>query len=128
MPEVKRQLALAAHIMLTEPTHKILERSSKYRQFLKERFERLFKRIDCLLSPTSPHTAFPLTEFKKNSIESYMEDIFTVIANLVDSPAISIPAGKNNGLPIGMHIMAGYFQDAKMISVAKALEKGIKSV
>ena len=126
-PEVKRRLALAAHIMLTEPTNKILERSSKYRQFLKERFGRLFKRIDCLVSPTSPHVAFPLAEFKKNSIESYMEDIFTVVANLVDSPAISIPAGENNGLPIGMHIMAGHLQDAKMIAVAKALEGAIRS-
>ena len=56
-----------------------------------------------------------------------MEDIFTVVANLVDSPAISIPAGENNGLPIGMHIMAGHLQDAKMIAVAKALEGAIRS-
>lgn len=124
-PEVKRRLALAAHIMSTEPTNRFFERSCKYREFLKERFANVFRKVDCILSPTSPHVAFPLTEHKKNSLENYMEDIFTVVANLVNSPAISIPACRENGLPMGMQVMAGHMQDAKMIAVAKALEDAL---
>lgn len=122
-PEVKRRLALGAYIMSTEPNNRFFERSSKYRQFLKERFARLFKKVDCIICPTSPHVAFPLTQYKDSSIEAYTEDIFTVIANLVESPAISIPAGLKDGLPIGMQLMAGRFEDAKMISAARVLER-----
>ena len=84
----------------------------------------ILKQYDGILTPTTPGTAF---EFGKNSadpIKMYLEDIFTVQAPIAGIPAISVPCGKHsNGLPMGIQVMANYFEETKMFDVAEKLER-----
>ena len=83
----------------------------------------ILDKYDFILTPTTPGTAF---EFGKNSadpIKMYLEDIFTVQAPIAGVPAISIPCGlHSNGLPMGVQLMANYFEEAKMYDMAEKME------
>ena len=76
-----------------------------------------------VLSPTTPDVAFKFGENSDDPIKMYLEDIFTVMANLVGIPAISIPMGDKEGLPFGIQIMANRFEEAKMFAGAKLVEE-----
>jgi len=121
--EVKRRIMLGAHILLEENKELLYNKAIVYRRLMQERFKALFGKIDGLLSPTSPHEAFKLGS-TKSALEMYAEDGFTVIANLLGSPSISIPAGYGpNGLPLGMQLITDRFEEIKLIEIAKALER-----
>ena len=90
---------------------------------LQEKTVEIFSKYDIILTPSTPSVAF---EFGKNStdpIQMYLEDIFTVQANMVGIPAISIPAGKNkNNMPIGVQLMAKPFEEKALLSLSKLIE------
>lgn len=120
--EVKRRMLLGAYILSNHDKLDIYNRSISFRHLIRDQFMKIFKKVDVILSPTSPHTAFPI-DYQKTPIEMYYEDMFTVVANLIGSPAISIPSGLcDKGLPIGMQVMAAPFDEVQMIEVAKFLE------
>jgi aspartyl-tRNA(Asn)/glutamyl-tRNA(Gln) amidotransferase subunit A len=82
----------------------------------------VLEQYDALLTPTSPHGAFKIGEKSDDPIALYLEDIFTVQANLAGIPAISIPMGKNeNGLPLGLQIMTKHFSEKEMFSIAQEI-------
>jgi aspartyl-tRNA(Asn)/glutamyl-tRNA(Gln) amidotransferase subunit A len=91
---------------------------------IQNKTKEIFKNYDLILTPSTPGTAF---EFGKNSqdpIKMYLEDIFTVQANIAGIPAVSVPCGfHSNKLPIGIQIMADYFQESKMLGLAAEIEK-----
>ncbi|MGZ5491512.1 MAG: amidase family protein, partial [Nitrososphaeraceae archaeon] len=80
---------------------------------------------DLLLSPTVPVLPFKIGEKIDDPLKMYLIDINTVLANLAGIPAISIPIGFKNGLPIGLQIMANEFQEKKLLDIAGVLEKSI---
>ena len=124
--EVKRRIMLGAQILSTE--HKdAIHRSALVAQIeIKAKFRQIFTKVDAVISPTSPNTAFDLGA-PKSDVDMYAEDAFTIIANLLGAPAISIPSElSGTGLPIGIQIMSAPFEEVKMIEVAKFLEAEFK--
>ena len=97
-------------------------KAQKIRRLIKHNTDKMFERFDFVISPTTPHTPFKIGQKYKDPTVMYLEDIFTVQANLAGNPAISLPLGKHsNGLPIGLHLMADNFKEADLISFSKYL-------
>ena len=95
----------------------------KVRRMIRDKTNDILKNCDFILSPTTPSIAFKHGEVK-DPIQMYLEDIFTVLANLTGLPAISLPLGKNsNGLPFGIQLMGKKFEDKKMLNFSKHLEE-----
>ena len=86
-------------------------------------FQEAFKRYDVIITPTSPTPAFDLGEKMKDPYQMYLSDRCTIPANIAGIPAISIPAGFANKLPIGMQIMGKYIDDQTVLQVAYAYEQ-----
>jgi aspartyl-tRNA(Asn)/glutamyl-tRNA(Gln) amidotransferase subunit A len=94
-------------------------KAQRVRRLLKNTTDELFSGYDMILSPTTPDVAFKFGENSEDPIKMYLEDIFTVLANLVGIPAISVPMGDKNGLPFGIQVMANQFEEAQMFAAAK---------
>ena len=90
----------------------------KVRRLIKEKTDAIFKDFDLILLPTAPSTAFGLNEIK-DPIKMYLQDIFTVHANIAGIPAISIPTSKHtNNLPFGIQLMTNKFEEEKLLACA----------
>jgi aspartyl-tRNA(Asn)/glutamyl-tRNA(Gln) amidotransferase subunit A len=97
------------------------KKACQVRRLIKQDFERAFGEVDLILGPVSPSTAFKTAE-KKDPLQLYLLDIFTIPANLAGLPAVSLPYGKDcDGLPIGIQLMASPFCEERLMSVAHAL-------
>jgi aspartyl-tRNA(Asn)/glutamyl-tRNA(Gln) amidotransferase subunit A len=98
-------------------------KATAVREMLKKDLENAFKTVDVILTPTAPSPAFKIGEKTADPVSMYLEDIFTVPANLAGIPAISLPAGiKEEGgarLPIGIQLMANYANDFILFSLGK---------
>lgn len=120
--EVKRRIMLGTFVLSAGYYDAYYGKAQKVRRLLKETSDKLFSEYDLLLSPTTPDVAFKFGENSDDPIKMYLEDIYTVLANLVGIPAMSIPAGEKDGLPFGIQIMADRFQEQLMFSGAKAIQ------
>jgi aspartyl-tRNA(Asn)/glutamyl-tRNA(Gln) amidotransferase subunit A len=89
-------------------------------------FEDAFKQVDFLLGPTAPMTAFKIGENADDPLQMYLTDIMTVAVNLAGVPAISIPCGVSEGLPVGLQLMAPQKADRDLLAVAAAAEGLLK--
>ena len=89
-------------------------------QELRTKTEEVFNTVDFILTPTTPTTAFKIGENINDPITMYLQDIFTVYANLVGNPAISLPVGQHsNGMPFGMQLMGRYFEEKELLAFSK---------
>jgi aspartyl-tRNA(Asn)/glutamyl-tRNA(Gln) amidotransferase subunit A len=118
--EVKRRLLLGSYILLNEAEKKYYHSALSYLNTIRKQFHDIYRNVDLLLTPTSPGVAFKRGE-ELCPERMYAGDMFTIIANLLMAPAISIPA-PTGGLPIGIQLMARRFDEANLIEVAKFLE------
>ncbi|HDY72668.1 MAG TPA: Asp-tRNA(Asn)/Glu-tRNA(Gln) amidotransferase subunit GatA, partial [bacterium] len=92
-------------------------------QLIKKDFEKAFNEVDVIFTPTAPTPAFKLKEKTENPLEMYLADIFTAPVKLAGLPAISVPCGETNNLPVGLQIIGKSFKDDKIIKIARFLEK-----
>ncbi len=117
--EVKRRIMLGTFVLSAGYYDAYYSKGQKVRRLIHNKTKEIFKDYDLIVTPSTPGTAF---EFGKNSqdpIKMYLEDIFTVQAPIAGIPAISVPCGKHsNGLPIGIQVMADYFEESKMLDLA----------
>ena len=121
--EVKKRILLGTNVLYGENYEKYYRKALKAKQCLAQRFAAVFAEYDYILAPVAPTTAPELGE-KKTQMQSYLEDIYTVPANLTGIPAISVPAGKDEkGRPIGIQLMADRFCEKKLIQAAWAIEQ-----
>ena len=97
-------------------------KAQQIRRLIKQDFLAAFKEVDVIIGPTSPHTAFELGA-KSDPVAMYLEDIYTIAVNLAGLPGISLPAGSSNGLPVGMQIVAGDFEEARLLNVAHQFQQ-----
>jgi aspartyl-tRNA(Asn)/glutamyl-tRNA(Gln) amidotransferase subunit A len=98
-------------------------KAQKVRRVVRDETLKLLEHYDAILSPTSPVAAFKLGEKSNDPIQLYLADIFTVQANIVGMPAISIPFAANNaGLPYGLQLLCGPWQEEKLFSLAASIQ------
>ncbi len=116
--EVKRRIMLGNFILSAGYYEAYYTKALKARRLIKEKSKAIFKDFDIMLMPTTPSTAFEL-EGIKDPIEMYLQDIFTVHANIAGMPAISIPIGlHSNKMPFGIQLMADEFEETKLLACA----------
>ncbi len=120
--EVKKRIMLGTFALSAGYFDAYYLKAQKVRNIIIQAFQRAFKKFDVLIGPTMPTTAFKLGEKSVDPLAMYMSDCDTVPANLAGIPAISIPCGSSNGLPIGLQIMAAPFEEGKLFKAAKTLE------
>lgn len=121
--EVKRRMFIGCYNLLTENFDKYLK-AAKIRRLVATDFIEAFKTIDVILTPATTSTAFGIDEKPTDPIEMYYGDLFTVTANLVGLPAISLPVGlSSNGLPIGIQLIGNYFKEVDLYSYAYVMEQ-----
>lgn len=121
--EVKRRIMLGTFVLSAGYYDAYYSKGQKVRRVIQEKTKEILNNFDFILTPSTPGTAF---EFGKNSadpIKMYLEDIFTVQANIAGVPAISVPCGiHSNGLPMGLQIMANYFEEGKLLNIASKIK------
>ncbi|MCB9227723.1 MAG: Asp-tRNA(Asn)/Glu-tRNA(Gln) amidotransferase subunit GatA [Chitinophagales bacterium] len=120
--EVKNRIMLGTFVLSAGYYDAYYTKAQKVRRLLKNGVNELYKNYDFILSPTAPEPAFKIGEKTDDPVAMYLEDIFTVLANLVGNPAISLPLYKTEKeLPIGMQFMANNNKEADLLSIAQQL-------
>lgn len=122
-PEVKRRIMLGTYTTSTGFREAYYDRARKVAQLIKQDFDQAFKQVDVLITPTTPTVAFKLGERANNPLAMYKADLLTAPANLVGIPAISIPCGLIDGLPVGLQIMGPQLGESIIMRVAYNFEK-----
>ncbi|MFH1665282.1 MAG: Asp-tRNA(Asn)/Glu-tRNA(Gln) amidotransferase subunit GatA [Candidatus Omnitrophota bacterium] len=122
-PEAKRRILLGTYALSSGYYEAYYLKAQKVRTKISEDFREAFRLCDCILTPTSPTTAFKIGEKMDDPLKMYLSDIFTIPANLAGLPAISVPCGMGeNGLPVGLQLMAAPFNEEVLIRAAYAFE------
>ena len=125
--EVRRRILLGTFVLSANYYDAYYTKAQQVRRLIREETERIFGQYDFLLSPTTPTTAFELSEKAGRNVGSdplqmYLADLFTVLANVAGYPAISIPNGTDDGgLPIGLQLMAPPFAEGALVGLAKTM-------
>jgi len=121
--EVRRRIILGTYALSAGYYSKYYLKALKVRTLIRRNFENAFKKFDVLIGPTMPFPPFKIGEKIKDPLALYMSDVDTVSANLAGLPAISVPCGFTNGLPIGMQIMAPPLREDLTLQVAYTFEQ-----
>ena len=120
--EVRRRIILGTYVLSAGYREAYYGKAQKVRALIRKDFEKVFKEVDLLLTPTTPTTAFKINE-KKDPLAMYLSDIYTVPSNLAGLPAISIPCGETDKMPVGLQIIGPQFQDEFLLGVAELCEQ-----
>ena len=122
--EVKRRIMLGTYALSSGYYDAYYKKAQQLRRLIKEDFDRIFKEVDVLVSPTCPTTAFDIGSRNEDPRAMYLTDIGTICANLIGAPAISIPAGfDKDGMPIGMQLISQILQEEPLLRAAYNFEK-----
>ena len=126
--EVKRRLMLGTYVLSAGYYDKYYARAQAARQLIASDYNRVFDKVDALLTPVTPTTAYPIGSRKDKVLQTYREDIFTVTANLAGVPAIAVPAGlDDDGLPVSVQLLARHFDEQKLLVLAQLLQDGFNN-
>ena len=121
--EVKRRIILGTFALSSGYHDAYYLKAQKVRNLIRNDFEANFKRVDLILTPTAPTPAFKIGERIEDPLTMYLNDIFTIPANLAGLPAMSIPCGfTSKKLPIGFHLIAPHFEESRLLKAAKLFE------
>ncbi len=121
--EAKRRIMIGTYVLSSGYYDAYYKRAQTVRTKLIKEFEETFARVDFLLGPTAPMTAFKIGENVSDPLQMYLSDIMTVAVNLVGNPAISIPAGLSGHLPVGLQLMAPQRGDRSLLGLAQKVEE-----
>ncbi len=121
--EVKRRIMTGTYVLSAGYYDAYYLRAQKVRRLIADDFGRAFQQVDVLMGPTSPTPAFDLGAKVDDPITMYLNDIYTIGANLAGLPAISIPCGLVGELPIGLQIIGPHFAEAKLLNVAHGYQR-----
>ena len=120
--EVKRRIMLGTFVLSAGYYDAYYSKAQKVRRILKDEVDKILSQYDFILMPTTPDAAFKFGENSNDPIKMYLEDIFTVLANLAGVPAISLPVGKKkDGLPFGIQLLAKEFDEANLLAFSNYL-------
>ncbi|MGB9823084.1 Asp-tRNA(Asn)/Glu-tRNA(Gln) amidotransferase subunit GatA [Thermodesulfovibrio sp.] len=122
--EVKRRIMLGTYSLSAGYYEAYYKKALQVRTLIKQDFEKAFKKVDFIITPTAPTPAFKIGEKIDDPLQMYLSDIFTISVNLAGLPAISIPCGFSiNGLPVGLQIIGKPFDEAGILQLAYAYEQ-----
>jgi aspartyl-tRNA(Asn)/glutamyl-tRNA(Gln) amidotransferase subunit A len=123
--EAKRRIMIGTYVLSAGYYDAYYKQAMKVRTLIKNEFEDYFQKFDLIAMPTTPTPAFKLGEKTDDPLQMYLEDIFTVTINIAGVPAISVPSGRVNGLPVGLQLISRQFGEETLLSAANAFEQSI---
>ncbi|WP_250284851.1 MULTISPECIES: Asp-tRNA(Asn)/Glu-tRNA(Gln) amidotransferase subunit GatA [unclassified Frankia] len=126
-PEVKRRIILGTYALSSGYYDAYYGQAQKVRTLISQDFAAAYERVDVLVSPTTPTVAFRLGEKVDDPVSMYLSDLCTIPSNLAGGPAMSLPVGLADGLPVGFQIMAPAFADDRLYRVGGALEAALEA-
>jgi aspartyl-tRNA(Asn)/glutamyl-tRNA(Gln) amidotransferase subunit A len=121
--EVKRRIMIGTYALSAGYYDAYYLKAQKIRGLIRQDFLDAFKKVDVIMGPTSPTTAFKLGEKTSDPITMYLSDIYTIAVNLAGLPAMSIPAGFVNDLPVGLQLIGNVFSEARLLNIAHHFQK-----
>ncbi|MFL0194204.1 Asp-tRNA(Asn)/Glu-tRNA(Gln) amidotransferase subunit GatA [Clostridium sp. WILCCON 0269] len=121
--EVKRRIMLGTYVLSAGYYDDYYKKALKVRNLMRNQFKDIMKEFHALICPTSPTTAFKIGEKKEDVMAMYLSDIYTVPVNITGIPAISVPCGMIDGLPVGLQIMSDYYREDILFNIAYSFEQ-----
>ena len=122
-PEVKRRIMLGTYVLSSGYYDAYYAKAQKVRALVKRDYQKAFAACDAILTPTSPSVAFKIGEKSEDPLAMYLNDVYTVSANLAGTPALSIPSGlSSEGLPIGTQLIGNFWSEALLLNLAACYE------
>ena len=122
-PEVKRRLMLGTYVLSAGYYEAYYRKAQQVQALIRQDYGQAFGHVDVVATPTSPTTAFPVGERVETPVQMYLADVFTASANLAGIPAISIPCGFSEGLPVGLQLTARAWGESTLFRMAAGLER-----
>lgn len=116
--EVKRRIMVGTYALSAGYYDAYYIKAQQIRRLIKNDFVAAFNEVDLIIGPTTPNLAWKIGEKNADPVSAYLEDIYTITANLAGIPGLSMPAGFVDGLPVGVQLLAPYFQEARLLNVA----------
>ena len=116
--EVKRRIMVGTYALSAGYYDAYYLKAQKIRRLISDDFKQAFKKVDVIIGPTSPNTAFKIGEKADDPVSMYLSDTYTIAVNLAGLPAMSIPAGMLDNLPVGLQLIGNYFNEAKILNIA----------
>mgnify|MGYP001606139559 CR=1 FL=1 len=121
--EAKRRLMLGTYALSAGYFDAYYLQAQKVRTKIKQELDKVLEQVDCLLTPTAPHVAFKIGQQSSDPLKMYLEDIFVTGASLAGLPAMSIPGGFDNGLPVGLQLIGKRFDEAMLFSIGQSFQE-----
>jgi aspartyl-tRNA(Asn)/glutamyl-tRNA(Gln) amidotransferase subunit A len=123
-PEVRRRVLIGTYVLSAGYYDAYYLKAQRVRTLIARDFAAVFERVDCILAPIAPSAAFAIDDKSDDPIAMYLNDVFTVPANLAGLPAVSVPAGLSaDGLPLGLQVIGRAFDEATVLRVAQIIER-----
>ena len=116
--EVKRRIMIGTYVLSSGYYDAYYLKAQQLRRLISQDFAKAFEKVDVIMGPTTPTTAFKLGQKITNPVDMYLNDMYTLCVNLAGLPAMSVPCGFVNDLPIGLQIMGQHFDEAKLLNIA----------
>jgi len=120
--EPRRRIMLGTYVLSSGYYEAYYHKAQQVRTLVRQDFQKVFEEVDCLVTPTSPVVAWKQGELTNDPLAMYLMDVYTVTANVAGIPAISIPCGESDGLPVGLQIMGKMWDEETILKVASAYE------
>jgi aspartyl-tRNA(Asn)/glutamyl-tRNA(Gln) amidotransferase subunit A len=121
--EVKRRIMIGTYALSAGYYDAYYLKAQKTRHLISDDFKQAFEQVDVIMGPTTPATAFKLGEKTDDPVTMYLNDIYTIAANLAGLPGLSMPVQPVNGLPVGLQLIGDYFAEAKLLNVAHKFQQ-----
>ncbi len=121
--EVKRRILVGTYALSAGYYDAYYLKAQKVRRLISDDFKKAFQEVDVIMGPTSPTVAFRFGERTKDPLTMYLSDIYTISANLAGLPALSLPAGFSQGLPVGLQVIGPYFSEGRLLNVAHRFQQ-----
>ncbi len=122
-PEVKRRVMLGAFALSSGYYDAYYHKAQQVRTLIREDFTRAFEHVDALVAPVSPVVAFPIGERSDDPVRMYLVDVYTLPVNIAGLPAMSVPCGFNEGLPVGLQLIGPHLAEARLLNIAHAYQQ-----
>ena len=124
--EVKRRIMIGSYILSGENANVYYYKALKLRKEMTDSFKKVLNKYDLIIGPTNTDVAYKLGTKQDDALKSFYDDLLTIPVNMAGLPALSLPVGYKNNLPVGMHIIGNYFEEDKIYQLASYIENELK--